>query len=72
MGLSKLCRNLRKSIEQKNAKFFACETLQVAIFPFFLPSIFDKYYLVFNSLHANPTKWSNTVKQFVGNSQQIL
>ena len=23
-------------------------------------------------LSANPTKWSNTVKQFVGNNQQIV
>ena len=27
---------------------------------------------VFNSLSANPTKWSNTPKQFVGNSRQIV
>ena len=25
----------------------------------------------FNPLRANPTKWSNTLKQFVGNSRQI-
>ena len=24
------------------------------------------------NLSANPTKWSNTLKQFVGNSQQIV
>ena len=26
-----------------------------------------KYRKVFNPLSANPTKWSNTLKQFVGN-----
>ena len=26
----------------------------------------------FNPLSANPTKWSNTLKQFVGNSQRIV
>ena len=28
--------------------------------------------LIFNSLSANPTKWSNTLKQLVGSSQRIL
>ena len=27
---------------------------------------------VFNPLSANPTKWSNTLKQLVGNSQRIV
>ena len=27
----------------------------------------DEVKLRFNSLSANPTKWSNTLKQFVGN-----
>ena len=27
---------------------------------------------MFNPLSANLTKWSNTLKQFVGNSQQIV
>ena len=32
-----------------------------------------KYTLdMFNPLSANLTKWSNTLKQFVGNSQQIV
>ena len=25
-----------------------------------------------NPLSANPTKWSNTLKEFVGNSQRII
>ena len=29
-------------------------------------------YLSFNPLSANPTKWSNTLKQFVGNCQWIV
>ena len=28
--------------------------------------------LVFNPLRANPTKWSNTLKQFVGISRHII
>ena len=28
--------------------------------------------LFYNSLSANPTKWSNTLKQFVGNSRRIV
>ena len=27
---------------------------------------------IVNPLSANSTKWSNTLKQFVGNSQQIV
>ena len=30
------------------------------------------YTSVDNSLSVNPTKWSNTPKQFVGNSRQIV
>ena len=30
-----------------------------------------RYRITVNPLNVNPTKWSNTVKQFVGNSQQI-
>ena len=26
----------------------------------------------FNPLSANPKKWSNTLKQFIGNSRQIV
>ena len=31
-----------------------------------LPSLKIKGMLTFNPLGANPTKWSNTLKQFVG------
>ena len=27
--------------------------------------------IIFNPLSTNPTKWSNTLEQFVGKSQQI-
>ena len=29
-------------------------------------------FIMINPLSANPTKWSNTLKQFVGKSQQIV
>ena len=32
----------------------------------------NKYFEVFKSLNANPTKQSNTLKQFVCNSQRIV
>ena len=28
--------------------------------------------VITNPLSVNPTKWSNTLKQFVGNSRQII
>ena len=36
--------------------------------------IFDRglITLLINPLNAKPTKWSNTLKQFVGNSRQIV
>ena len=33
---------------------------------------FDEKEILFNSLSANHTKWSNTLKQFVANSRQIV
>ena len=36
-----------------------------------LQGIFTNTDLVFNPLRANPTKWSNTLKQFVGISRHI-
>ena len=32
----------------------------------------DQLLLQFNPLSANPTKWSNTIKQFVSNSRRIV
>ena len=32
----------------------------------------DQLLLEFNPLSANPTKWSNTIKQFVSNSRRIV
>ena len=59
-GLSKLCRNLRKSIEQKNVKFFACEIIDFTMgpFPFYFTSTFDKDYLVFNPFMPSGKKKS--------------
>ena len=37
-----------------------------------LQGIFTNTDLVFNPLRANPTKWSNTLKQFVGISRHII
>ena len=31
-----------------------------------------QFHLNINPLSANPTKWSNTLKQFVGNSRRIV
>ena len=31
-----------------------------------------KKWLIFNPLTANPTKWSNILKQFIGNSRRIF
>ena len=31
-----------------------------------------KILTVFNPLSTNPTQWSNTLRQFVGNSRQIV
>ena len=39
---------------------------------FFRKTNFDECIDSFNSLSANPTKWSNTRKQFVGNSRRIF
>ena len=30
------------------------------------------FFYIINPLSANPTKWSNTLKQFVGNSRRIV
>ena len=49
---------------------FSNECIQKSIANFLCDVLYSKYdtrYSSFNPLSANPTKWSNTLKQFVGN-----
>ena len=58
--------NFLRSVTQIIFKLYSSEILNhsMLIFPFIL--------MLSNPLSANSTKWSNTLKQFVGNSRQIV
>ena len=62
-------RLLRSKLETKNLK--SLKEWMFSLVPCFL-SRDDRVILHVNLLSGNPTKWSNTFKQFVGNSQWIV
>ena len=49
------------SVNYKNTQFY-----------WYVQVKLNKLWVKVNPLSADPTKWSNTLKQFVGNSQQIV
>ena len=58
----------KSQIEKKIAFWFCSKLLCLQEF---VTNLLYQFTVPFNPSTTNPTKWSNTLKQFVGNSQQL-
>ena len=61
---------VKAKVNSENLIILVCDTSDDFIKAF--RRIFHDYLRHLNPLSANPTKWSNTLKQFVGNSRRIV
>ena len=55
---------IQLALEVDGTYYFFCDPLKITCFPILLSKL--PVLLIFNPLSTNPTKWSNTLKQFVG------
>ena len=57
---------MRQAVMKRHSKSGFCELL-IMNRNYSVLRVFSSNLIIFSPLSANPTKWSNTLKQFVGN-----